>query len=150
MLKPTCATLTLGCIVDARIRNLSDSSAGGTNPEHAHTMRSAAVLLAVMMTGVAHTRAAPDADAIIRRSTAANRADWAAAPDFEYTEQVRDDEGAKTYAVVMLLGTPYKRLIEVDGHSLAPDKREQEIRNLADERAKRRDESPSDRAKTDR
>jgi hypothetical protein len=110
-------------------------------------MRYATMLLALAAAGIVHGAAAPDPDAIIRRSTAANRADWAASPKFEYTEQVRDDDGARTYAVTMLFGTPYKRLIAVDGHPLPPDKQEEERRKLADERAKRRNESPGDRAK---
>src|SRR3954453_4290522 len=108
-------------------------------------MRNAMVLLGLVTAGVPQPGAAPDADAIVGRWTAANRADWAAAPDFEYTEQVRDDDGAKTYAVVMLLGTPYKRLIGAGGQPLAPEKREQEARKLADERAKRQNESPAER-----
>src|SRR3954468_19735454 len=107
-------------------------------------MRNATLLLALVTLGLARAGAAPDADAIIRRSTAANRADWAASPHFEYTEQVRDDDGAKTYSVAMLFGTPYKRLIGIDGHALSPEAQEQEARKLADERAKRRNESPDD------
>src|SRR3954453_6677010 len=105
------------------------------------------MLLALVTVGIVHAGGAPDADEIIRRSTAANRADWAASPNFDYTEQVRDDDGVKTYEVAMLFGTPYKRLIGINGHPLSPDRREQETRKLADERTKRRDESSSEGAK---
>jgi hypothetical protein len=110
-------------------------------------MRTAAtMLLALVTAGVVYAGSAPDADAIIRRSTAANRADWAASPNFEYTEQVRDDDGVKTYAVTMLSGTPYRRLVGIDGHLLPPDKQEEEAHKFADERTKRQAESPRDHA----
>ncbi len=104
------------------------------------------VLLGLVTAGVPQPGAAPDADAIVGRWTAANRADWAAAPEFDYTEQVRDDDGAKTYAVTMLLGTPYKQLIGANGQRFPADAPEQ-ARKFADERAKRRNESPSERAR---
>src|SRR3954454_750004 len=110
-------------------------------------MRNAAIVLALTTAGVAHTGAAPETDAIVRRWAAANLADWNTAPHFEYTEQVRDDDGAKTYAVMMLLGTPYKQRIGEGDQPLALEKRQQEARKLADERAKRQKESSSERAR---
>jgi hypothetical protein len=109
-------------------------------------VRQVAALLAVLMSGLARAEPTPDADAIVRRSTVANRADWTAAPSYAYTEQVRDDDGARTYNVAMLLGTPYKQLVAIDGRPLSPDRRREEARKLADEQEKRRNESPGKRA----
>ena len=41
----------------------------------------------------------------MRRSTAANRADWIAAPDYAYMERTHNDDGTKTYDVTMILGS---------------------------------------------
>lgn len=87
----------------------------------------------------------PNGDLIIRRSMAANEADWAAAPDYSYSERTRDDDGVKTFDVTMMLGSPYKRLLLVNDKPLtAADRRNQE-RRLAEELARRHSESPSDR-----
>jgi hypothetical protein len=87
-----------------------------------------------------------DGDAIIRRSTAASHADWAAAPGYAYTERTRDDDGTKTYDVMMILGSSYKRLIEHDNSPLSADEEAQETKKFNDEVAKRGGESPAERA----
>ena len=104
------------------------------------------MLLAVFLCGRVPAERIPDPDTIIRRSTEANRADWAAATRYASTERVRDDEGSKTYDVTMLFGTPYKRLTAIDGTPLSPELRQEEARKLATEQDARRRESREERA----
>ena len=68
------------------------------------------------------------AASIIQHSAEANARDWAAAPEFDNSERDRTKDGDKTYAVTMLYGSPYNRLIAVNGKSLtaAEQKKEQE------------------------
>jgi len=84
--------------------------------------------------------------AIIRRSAEANNRDWAAVPDFENYERDRNKDGDKTYAVTMLDGSPYERLVEVNGHPLsaAEQKREQDKYDKVG--TERHRESPSKRS----
>lgn len=65
---------------------------------------------------------------IIQHSAEANARDWAAVPNFDNSERDRTKDGDKTYAVTMLYGSPYNRLIAVNGKSLtgAEQKKEQE------------------------
>ena len=92
------------------------------------------------------TAADPDAATIIARSMAANERDWAAAPSYSYEENVRNDDGARTYEVVILAGTPYKRLTSVNGSPLTGDEKKKEDEKLARERARRETESRDARA----
>lgn len=59
-----------------------------------------------------------DANAIIQRSVAANQRDWEAVPKFDCWERDRTSEGTKTYQDIMILGTPYQRLVEINGKHL--------------------------------
>lgn len=114
--------------------------------EHGSRVRRAAMLVAVLLSGLAPADPAPDANTIIRRSTEANRADWAAAAKYDYVERVRDDDGSRTYDVTMVLGTRYKRLIAINGSPLSADGQQEEARKLAEELDKRQHESPRERA----
>jgi len=77
---------------------------------------------------------------------AANRTDFDAAPHFDYSERIKDDSGTKTYDVVMLSGTPYKRLTAMNDRPLSGEQRRKEAEEFADERARRLEESDDDRA----
>lgn len=68
------------------------------------------------------------AASIIQHSAEANARDWAAVPKFDNSERDRTKDGDKTYKVTMLYGSPYNRLIAVNGKSLtaAEQKKEQE------------------------
>lgn len=67
-----------------------------------------------------------DAASIIKKSAEANDRDWAAAPHFDNSERDVDKNGDRTYEVTMLFGSPYQRLIAVNGHDLSPAKQEDE------------------------
>lgn len=89
-----------------------------------------------------------DAKAIIQRSVQANDADWKAAPEYEYFE--RDQQpggGTKTYQVLMIDGSPYQRLVEVDGKPVSQTQQEQEQQKLNAVVNERKNESPTAKAK---
>ena len=89
---------------------------------------------------------APDVNTIVERWTAANRADFDAAPHYDYVERVRDDDGTKTYDVTMLFGSPYKRLLRQDGMALDEDEQRRQNEELGKARREREVESPEERA----
>ena len=84
---------------------------------------------------------------IIQRSTEANERDWQAVPQFDNSERDRNKDGDKTYAVTMLYGSPYERLIAIDGHPLSADRQKQEQKKYDDELKKREHESSDERSK---
>lgn len=87
----------------------------------------------------------PDVHEIIERSVQANQADFKAAPDFDHKETDKTPDGSKTYEVTMIEGTPYKRLLAVNGKQLAPDQEKQEIQKQQQVTAQRRGESSDQR-----
>lgn len=87
-----------------------------------------------------------DGDTIVRRSMAANRADWAAAPDYAYMKRTRDDDGTKTYDVTMILGSSYKRLVNDADTLLSAAEQVKEEGKLRAAVVKREAESPDQRA----
>ncbi len=104
-------------------------------------------LLFLMVVPGGGARGTLDGDTIVRRSTDANRADWAAASDYAYMERIRNDDGTKTYDVTMILGSSYKRLVK-DGDTLLPvAEQAREEWKLSAEITKREAESPEERAR---
>jgi hypothetical protein len=88
-----------------------------------------------------------DANTIIERSVQANAQDWDAAPSYDCFE--RDQQpggGSKTYEVMMILGSPYYRLMAVDGVALSQGEQEQQQQKLASTLTRRQSESASERA----
>ncbi|HKV25600.1 MAG TPA: hypothetical protein VJN93_13485 [Candidatus Acidoferrum sp.] len=83
---------------------------------------------------------------IIQRSVQANDADWASAPQYDHIETDYGNGGTKTYAVVMLDGSPYQRLIELNGEPLSPAQAAAELQKLDLAIAARRNESAEQRA----
>ena len=103
-------------------------------------------IFGVLLLWTHFTAARDDAAGIIRQSTEANKRDWAAAPDFDNFERDRTKAGDKTYAVTMLDGSPYERLIAVNGHDLSAAKQQEEQKKYQDAVAERQHESPDKRA----
>jgi hypothetical protein len=93
----------------------------------------------------------PDAREIVRRSVAAQTADWNAAPNYSFVE--RDTvakHGAatsKTYEVLMIEGSQYNKLIAAGGRPLLHGEQADEDRKLQQEIQRRKRESPSARAR---
>ena len=110
--------------------------------------RCSLLVLALAPLGFAALPAPPHIDPleIINRSIAANEADWRAEANYDHCEHDDDGGSVKTYDVTMIEGTPYERLVAIDGRALAVDARHDEQRKIARAMAERRDESPSDHA----
>lgn len=90
---------------------------------------------------------AQDAHTIIQRSVEANQRDWEAAPQFDYFEQDCGHDGTKTYEEIMVLGSPYQRLVAVNGKPLSTAEQAEESRKLDAARAQRQRESSHVRAR---
>ena len=89
-----------------------------------------------------------DAGTIIRRSVEANAEDWKAAPQFDYFERDREENGeTRTYEVIMILGSRYERLVAVNGKPLTAEQQAQEEQKLKAAIAERKKESPQEREK---
>ncbi len=90
----------------------------------------------------------PDVGTIIQRSVAANDADWKADPNYDWTERdLQSDGGTKTFQEFMILGTPYGRLIEINGKPVSSEVARRQQQKLDAEIAKRRHETPQIRRK---
>ncbi|HXR75964.1 MAG TPA: hypothetical protein VN737_08320 [Bryobacteraceae bacterium] len=87
----------------------------------------------------------PDVQTIIQKSVEANERDFKAAPYFNYREEDRDGPNSKTYQVYMIDGSPYQRLIAINGKPLSESQSVQEEKKLEQEKARRQAESSSDR-----
>lgn len=103
-----------------------------------------AALCAWLIPGAALCATA-DVQTIIQKSVAANEADFKAAPEYSYRERDRTADGTKTYDVLMIEGSPYQRLIAVNGKPLAKDESAKEQQKLQQAKAERRNESKDKR-----
>lgn len=93
---------------------------------------------------------------IVRRSVAVNTTDWKAQPNFVHREQdVKSKENSngdvtgrqeKTFEIMMIDGTPYERLIEINREPLNDAQDQQELSKLKRETANRRRESGAQRS----
>jgi hypothetical protein len=109
--------------------------------------RGRAPLLAVTILAAGAAFAQTDVQTIIQRSIEATKADWNAAPQYSYQETDREHGKSKTYNVRMIEGSPYQVLIAVDGQPLTPDEQQKEQEKLEQTEAKRKSESPGERAR---
>jgi len=86
-----------------------------------------------------------DVQAIIERSVQANNKDWQAAPSYSYSERDVQSGGTRTFEVTMILGSPYERLVAVNGQPLRPDEQASEQQKLEKVTAQRCVESKQER-----
>ena len=93
------------------------------------------------------TRNRPDIKTIVDRSVAANDKDFAAGSDFNYKEKDRDSNGTKTLQVTMIDGTPYQRLLAVNGKPLSKEQAADEWKKQEQASAERRAQTPEQRNK---
>ncbi len=84
-----------------------------------------------------------DATTIVQRSIDALRKDWQAEPGYDYREVDVSNRGSKTYRIMMILGSPYKRVEAVNGMPLSPESIKEEQRKLDAAIARRCGESKS-------
>ena len=87
----------------------------------------------------------PSVEEIIQKSVAANHADFQAGPDYNHEERDRSGTASKTFAVMMIEGSPYQRLIAVNGKPVSGAQSAQEERKLKQVEQQRRSESSEDR-----
>lgn len=106
------------------------------------------VLWAAILVSANCWAAVPNADVrlIIRRSVEANNRDWQSAPEYSHFERDRTTRGTRTYQVLMISGSPYQRLIAVNGKALTSAEQAKEQAKLDRTIAQRRTESASERA----
>ena len=98
---------------------------------------------------------AVDASYIVRRSVAANTADWKAQPQYSHlAREIRTKFGSdgqaktsqsKTYRVTMMEGSPYYHLLELNNEPLSSVQAEQEKEKLDREIHRRQNETPDQR-----
>jgi outer membrane lipoprotein-sorting protein len=87
----------------------------------------------------------PDVHTIIQKSVAANQRDFEAAPEFSHDERDKIGQTTKTYHITMLDGSPYSRLIAINGEPLSAAQNAQEEQKLKQETSRRNGQSPSER-----
>lgn len=104
------------------------------------------IAITVLLSWSIGLAAQEDAASIIKKSAEANDRDWAAAPQFDNSERDVDKNGDRTYEVTMLFGSPYQRLIAVNGQGLSPAKQKDEQKKYEDVVNKRQHESPDKRS----
>ncbi len=88
---------------------------------------------------------APDAQTIIERSVQANKKDFDAAPNYNNKERDRTPKGSKLYQITMIDGTPYQRLLAVNGKPLPQAKEAQAMKEEQQAEARRKGESADER-----
>jgi len=103
--------------------------------------------IAAMLLTPHFVSAQEDVATIIRRSAEVCERDWNAAPEFDNSERDRTKDGDKTYAVTMLSGSPYERLIAVNGQNLNSAEQKEEQKKYDKAVAEREHESPNKRSR---
>lgn len=87
----------------------------------------------------------PSVQEIIQKSVAVNEADFRATINYNWTEVNRNGKSSKKFRVTIIEGTPYYRLIELNGNPLTSAQQEQEKKKEQEVIARRRSETPQQR-----
>lgn len=103
-------------------------------------------LVLVMLLTVAASTAQTDPRAIIEHSMQAIEADWKAAPEYECLERDQEAGGSKTFQDLMIMGSPYQRLVALDDKPLSPAEQKEQEQKLQETIARRRNETEHERA----
>ncbi|HVW09405.1 MAG TPA: hypothetical protein VHC90_12525 [Bryobacteraceae bacterium] len=112
-----------------------------------YPLRSFIFLLTFVPVAASSPPNTPDPAVIIQRSVEALHRDWQAAPQFVHIERDLEGNGWKTYQVLMIEGSPYQKLIAVNGKPLSPEDANDEEQKLRHTVAERCGESPAERQK---
>ena len=88
-----------------------------------------------------------DVGEIIQKSVAANEADFRAEPEFAHKMLEKGPQGSKTYLVKIIDGSPYRRLVAVNGERLSKEAEQAEEKKQEQAVQKRHSESPQERQK---
>lgn len=113
---------------------------------HSITLTKPRIAWLMLMSAAVDMHAQMDVQTIIQRSVAANQADWKAAPEYAYKELDREAGNTKTYEITMISGSPYQRLIAVNGKQLSAADSQKEREKLQQATAQRKSESAQDRS----
>ncbi|MBV9268209.1 MAG: hypothetical protein JO061_18720 [Acidobacteriaceae bacterium] len=108
---------------------------------------SAAVIALSSLACMVAQSATPDVQDIIKKSVEANQRDYEADPKYNYKERDRDGNQTKTYQITMIEGTPYQRLIAINGKPLPKDQADAEMKKQEQAAEQRKSESAADRQK---
>ena len=106
----------------------------------------AMLLFALMLALAAAANARENPDAILQRSVEALRHDFEASPNFDCLERDRILGETRTYEDTMILGSPYQRLVAINGKPLTPAQAAEEQHKFDSVVAERKAESPQQRA----
>jgi hypothetical protein len=110
-----------------------------------------AIVVAATLLAPAPVVAVMPVEEIVEQSVRNSDADWNAAPQYSFTERdivtKHDTQVTKTYHVVMLEGSPYNKMIELNGEPLSPAQAAAEERKFRQEIERRRGQSASERRK---
>jgi hypothetical protein len=100
------------------------------------------LLWLALSSGILGAAQAPNAEDIIRKSVAANERDFHAQGDYNYKERDKDRGGAKLYQITMIDGSPYQRLLAVNGKPVSGEmekQRQAEAQRRAESSQQRQD-----------
>ena len=84
---------------------------------------------------------------IVERSASANEKDFEAAEHFNYKERDHTTTSTKTFQVTMIDGSPYRRLLAINGKPLSQADASEEWRKEENESALRRTQTPAERSR---
>jgi hypothetical protein len=106
------------------------------------------LLFALAPSAIVPLLAVQDVAWIILRSVEANARDWKAAPEYDCFERDQErDGGTRTYEYLMIFGSPYQRLVAINGEPLASTLQAEEQSKLNSVILERSKESASERAR---
>ena len=104
-------------------------------------------LLSVLLLSACLAWSAPAVDiaTIIQRSVEANDRDFKLTPHYSYQQREKQNGQVRTSQVTMLDGSPYSRLIAINGHPLSAQQAASEDQKMQHATEQRKNESPSAR-----
>lgn len=123
-----------------------------THPHYADMHNLEHIGLAVLaLTSAGRVLSATAVEEIVQRSVQNANADWAAAPQYAFTERdvitKRGKRTTRTYQVTMIQGSPYNTLVTINDQPLPPVQAEEEARKFRKEVDRRRKETTSEKQK---
>jgi len=112
-------------------------------------------LLLVAVSSTAAFAFSANGNEIMSRSVKVTEGNWKEAPKYAFTrtdvkadlKKGPDTEARKTYEVLMIEGSPFLKLLSLQGRTLAPEQAEEEQQKLRREISRRASESNRDRQK---
>jgi len=113
---------------------------------HLPSIAGACLILAASTSSATPPTHSVDVDQVVQRWVQATRADLDLAIQYGYRERIHDDDGTKTYDVILIDGSPFKRLVSIDDRPLPHELARKEEQRFERAKAERADESPDEKA----